>query len=165
MSKKSPANVVAARVEKVYAMRLGGAEFHDIVQFASAPEQAWGVSGRQVRNYIRQADQLMAERVEKRADLLLSRHLLQRRTLFARCVEAGDYSAALNVLKDEAALEGLYAPKKVALTDPSGTQPYAPTVTLTDADLAAAVAAVLGAAAAVGTRDVIPIGYGEGDAG
>ena len=35
---------VAKRVEEVFKLRLGGAEFADIVQYAAAPEQSWGVS-------------------------------------------------------------------------------------------------------------------------
>src|SRR5262249_53573668 len=42
------------------------------------------------------------------ADHLLSRHLLQRRRLFAHAMDVEDYRTALAVLKDEAALEGLY---------------------------------------------------------
>jgi hypothetical protein len=99
--------VVRQRVEEVYKLRLGGAEFSDIVQFASAPEQAWGVSERQLWNYVRAADRLVTERFDAKAGHLLNRHILQRRTLFAHCMSSGDYRTALAVLRDEAELEGL----------------------------------------------------------
>lgn len=148
MGKKSTMATVRERVERIYALRLGGAEFHDIRQFAAAPEQNWQVSDRQLFRYVAAADKLMKERFDAKAEHLLARHLLQRRTLFARAVEAGDYGNALRCLDSEARLEGLEPPKKIAPVTPDGSAAYAPTVTLSDADLAAAVAAVFAAVGA-----------------
>jgi hypothetical protein len=117
---------VLKRVEEVFRLRLGGAEFHDIYEHANAPQQAWNVSKSQVRRYIALADRLMRKRFDAKAPHLLALHLLQRRTLFARAVEAGDYGTALRVLQDEARLEGLYPPVKVAPTTPDGQDPWAP---------------------------------------
>jgi hypothetical protein len=116
---------VRQRVDEVLKLRLGGAEFHDIVQYASDPERSWQVSERQLWNYIAAADALCKERFDAKADHLLARHLLQRRALFAHAMAAGDYLTALAVLKDEAELEALYPPKKVAPTNPEGDQEYA----------------------------------------
>jgi hypothetical protein len=121
---KSSKAEVLKRVEEVFKLRLGGAEFQDIVQYASAPEQSWGVSERQLWNYIARADQLVKERFDARADHLLARHCLQRRPLYAHAVGAGDFGTALRVLQDEAKLEGLYPPVKVAPTTPDGSKPY-----------------------------------------
>ena len=134
---KSTKAEVRRRVEEVFKLRLGGANFADIVQYASAPEQAWGVSERQIWNYIRAADRLVRERFDARAGHLLARHLLQRRTLNAHALGAGDFRTALAVLQDEAHLEGLYPPQKIAPTDPTGTKEYA--AAFTDADRAAAL--------------------------
>jgi hypothetical protein len=122
---KSTRAEVRKRVEEVFKLRLGGANFADIVQYASAPEQAWGVSERQIWNYIKAADELIVERFDAKAPYLLNRHLLQRNQLYAHCMGAGDYRTALAVLKDEAELEGLYPPHKIAPTDPTGTKEYA----------------------------------------
>jgi hypothetical protein len=92
----------ARRVEEVFKLRLGGAEFADIRQFASAPEQGWNVSDRQLWRYIAAADQLVRERFDARAEHLLNRHLLQRRTLYVHAMGAGDFRTALAVLQDEA---------------------------------------------------------------
>jgi hypothetical protein len=116
MGKRSTRATVKARVEAVYKMRLGGAEWHDLREFADAPEQAWGVSDGQLRRYIRAADQLMTERIERRADVLLARHLLQRRQLYAHTMQAGDHATALRVLDSEARLERL---------EPTGKEPSA----------------------------------------
>jgi hypothetical protein len=136
---KSSKTEVLKRVEKVFELRLGGAEYADIVQYASAPEQSWGVSGRQIWNYIAAADKLIKQRFDAKAEHLLARHLLQRRTLYAHSMGARDFRTALAVLQDEAKLEGLYPPQKIAPTNPTGDQPYAP---LSDAERAAALAAL-----------------------
>jgi hypothetical protein len=131
---KSSKAEVLKRVEEVFKLRLGGAEFADIMQHAA--EQGWGVKDRQVWNYVAAADKLMTERFDAKADHLLNRHLLQRRQLFAHALGAGDFATALRVLQDEAKLEGLYPPTKVAPTNPEGDQPYA--AQLSDADRLAA---------------------------
>ncbi len=128
---------VLKRVEAVFKLRLGGAELHDLREFADAPEQQWNISDTQLRRYIAAADKLMKERFDSKADHLLARHLLQRRQLYAHAMGAGDYATALRVLQDEAKLEGLYPPTKVAPTTPEGDQPYA--LALSDADRLAAL--------------------------
>jgi hypothetical protein len=117
---KSSKVEVRKRVEEVFKLRLGGAEFADVVQYASAPEQNWGVSERQLWNYIAAADKLVKERFDARAEHLLHRHLLQRRTLYAHAMGAGDFRTALAVLQDEAKLEGLYPATKTELTGKDG---------------------------------------------
>jgi hypothetical protein len=144
---KSTRAEVLKRVEEVFKLRLGGAEFVDVLQYASAPEQNWQVSPRQIWNYIAAADRLVQERFDAKAEHLLARHMLQRRQLYAHAMGAGDFRTALAVLQDEAKLECLYPPTKIAPTNPQGDQPYAGT--LTDADRAAALQALyarLGAA-------------------
>jgi hypothetical protein len=121
---KSTQAVVKQRVEEVFKLRLGGAEFADILQYASAPEQNWQVSERQLWNYIAAADRLVKERFDARADHLLARHLLQRRQLYAHAMGAGDFGTALRILDSEAKLEGLFPPTKVAPTNPEGTDAY-----------------------------------------
>jgi hypothetical protein len=123
---KSTKAVVAQRVNEVLKLRLGGAEFLDIREYAAAPEQAWGVSDTQLWRYIREADALCREHFDAKAEHLLTRHLLQRRTLYAHAMGAGDFRTALAVLQDEAKLEGLYPPTKVAPTTPDGQQAWAP---------------------------------------
>src|SRR3954447_2601108 len=117
---KSTKAVVAQRVEEVFRLRLGGAELADIREYADAPERAWGVSESQLRRYVQAADDLCKERCDARAGHLLSRHLLQRRQLYAHAMSAGDYRTALAVLRDEADLEGLYPPQKRELSGPGG---------------------------------------------
>jgi hypothetical protein len=144
---KSSKAEVLKRVEEVFKLRLGGAEFADIREYAAAPEQAWGVSDTQLWRYIKAADRLVKDRFDAKADHLLARHLLQRRQLYAHAMGAGDFGTALRVLQDEAKLEGLYPPTKIAPTNPQGDQPYAP---LTDDERAAALAALYARVGAAG---------------
>jgi hypothetical protein len=122
---KSTKAEVTKRVEEVFKLRLGGAEFADIRDYARAPEQSWNISDSQLWRYIAAADKLIKERFDARAEHLLNRHLLQRRTLYAHAMGAGDFRTALAVLQDEAKLEGLYPATKIAPTTPDGTQQYA----------------------------------------
>jgi hypothetical protein len=118
---KATKAVVAQRVDAVLRIRIDGAQFHDIVQYAA--EQQWGVGERQLWNYVAAADALLVARQEKDRDKLFARHVAQRQALVARAVNAADYRTALAALKDEAELLGLYPPRKVAPTDPTGTKP------------------------------------------
>jgi hypothetical protein len=95
------------RVDEVLRIRLDGAQFHDVVQYAS--EKEWGVSPRQVGNYIRKADDLIAERQDKGRRRIIARHMARRESLYARSVNAADYRTALATLSDLAKLQGLYA--------------------------------------------------------
>ena len=112
------------RVEAVLRIRLDGAQFHDIRDYADAPEQGWKVSDSQLRRYVRESDKLLAERLERDRDKLFARHVAQRQALFGRAINAADYRTALAVAKDEGELQGLYPPKKTALTNPEGDKEY-----------------------------------------
>jgi hypothetical protein len=78
---------IAQRIEEILRIRIDGAEFHDVMQWAS--EKGWGVGERQLWNYMHQADDLLKERMEKDRDRLIARHISQRRNLYARALNAG----------------------------------------------------------------------------
>lgn len=104
---KADRATVAERVTEIHRIRLDGAAFHQCVEYAK--EKGWNVSERQVGRYIRQADDLNAERQDKGRKRILARHIAQRENLFARCINAADFRTALAVLTDLAKLKGLYA--------------------------------------------------------
>src|SRR4051812_17276131 len=127
---------VAARVEEVLHCRLNGAEFHDLRAYAA--EKGWDVSDRQLWRYVAESDALMERYFEADRGKLLRRHALQRRALYARAVQDGDYRTALAVARDEAELHGLYPGRKVQL---SGSKDEPLTLNMepmTDAERAAA---------------------------
>ncbi len=97
---------VAQRIEEVLQIRLDGAEFHDVLQYAS--EKQWNVGERQLWHYIKASDVRLVKRLEKDRGRLLARHIAQRRSLYARALNAADYRTCLAVAKDEAELQGLY---------------------------------------------------------
>jgi hypothetical protein len=137
-----------ARVEEILRIRLDGAEAWDLREYVrekvAANDPVWGdqpLSDATLYRYIARADALIAESCRSSSKKLLRRHLAQRRNLFAKAVSAGDYRTALAVAKDEAELQGLYPPKKVAPTNPQGTEPYAGSG-LTDAERRAALQAL-----------------------
>src|SRR5688500_12318067 len=103
---KSTKTEVAKRVDEVLRIRLDGAQFHDIVQYASV--NGWGVTERQLWTYIRKADDLLVERQDRGRRKVVARHLAQRQALYARALNAADHRTALAVLADEAKLRGLY---------------------------------------------------------
>ncbi len=139
MPSKATKAEIAQRVDEVLRARLDGAQFHDLLQYAS--EKGWNVGQRQLWNYVAASDRLLAARLEKDRDRLFARHVAMRMALFARCVNAGELAAALAVAKDEAALHGLYPPSKTALTNPLGDREYG--AGFTDDERAAIVRAVL----------------------
>jgi hypothetical protein len=97
---------LAERVQAVLRIRLDGAEFHDIAQYAL--EQKWNLGERQLWEYIAKADALLTARRNTDRDKLLAWHHAARLALYARAVSTGDYGTARKLLADEARLRGLY---------------------------------------------------------
>jgi hypothetical protein len=94
--------------DEVLRLRVAGAEFLDLREYAIAQE--WEVSDSQLWRYVAKSDERMQAAMEKSRPKLLARHLMQRRLLFAKALETGDWRGALAALKDEAELLGLYTP-------------------------------------------------------
>lgn len=108
--KKATNAVVLQRVEEVLAIRLDGAQLHDIRRYAS--ENGWGVSDRQLERYIEKADQLLVERRQRKWKRLTALHVARREALYARALQAADFRTALAVLQDMAKLQNLYMDEK-----------------------------------------------------
>jgi len=109
-----PTHEVEARVTAILAIRLQGAMFSDILQFAQ--ENGWGVSNRQVCRYIEQSDEAIAEQIETKREKIVNTHLAQRQYLYMKALQAGDFRAALAAKQDEAKLLGLYEPQQIKHT-------------------------------------------------
>lgn len=113
---------VARRIQEVFKLLVAGAEFSDIKEYANG--HGWNVTVRQLQRYIRQANKLFAKVVRKDHQQLLGRHIMQRRAMFARSIKANNLNTALRSLQDEAKLQGIYPPTKIASTTPDGQQSY-----------------------------------------
>lgn len=94
------------RIDAVLRIRLDGAQFHDVLQFAS--EKGWNLSERQLRNYMQAADNQLAQDQQTGRRRIIALHMGRREALYARAVNTGDYRTALAVLGDLAKLQGLY---------------------------------------------------------
>jgi hypothetical protein len=119
---KSDKSTVLRRVHDVLRLVVAGAEFTDIRQYAS--DKGWDVSERQIRRYLEAPYKRLAGATKRNRNQLLGRHLMQRRALYARSLKGNDLRTALQVLRDDAALEGLYPPTKIAPTTPDGQHAY-----------------------------------------
>lgn len=97
---------IAQRITEVLRIRLEGAQFHDIVQYAA--EKGWAVGDRQLLTYSQRADELLIEQQEKSRKKIFAWHLAKRAALFARAVNAADYRTALAILTDDAKLRRMY---------------------------------------------------------
>jgi hypothetical protein len=145
MSKPTKATV-RQRVEEVLRIRLDGAEFWDVREYArekcaekgSVWENPKCLSDGQLYRYIARADRLIAESCRSSRKRLTRRHLAQRRNLFSKSVNAGDLRTALAVLADEARLLGLYDPPPAP--KPRGDVPATPAAVV--AILAARLASI-----------------------
>jgi hypothetical protein len=122
MPNKSTQATVLRRVNEVLKLIVIGAEFEAIRQFADG--QGWQVSERQLRRYQESAYVQLAQTTQRNRKQLLGRHLMQRRALYAQALKDKDLRTALRVLRDEASLEGLYPPTKIAPTTPDGQEPF-----------------------------------------
>ena len=116
---KATKATVGRRVEEVLRIRLDGAEFWDVREYAREKEaeegSAWHLGERdkplsdgQLWRYIARADRMIAESCRAHRKKLLRRHLAQRRNLYAKAVSQGDIRAALACLDSEAKLTGLF---------------------------------------------------------
>jgi hypothetical protein len=117
---KSTKPTVTRRVEEVLQLRLRGAGFTEIRHYASQNDppsnRPWGVGDRQLRRYISQSDELIADTTERNRTRMFDLHLARRRYLYGVAVQAGDVRGAMAVLQDEAKLLGLYPPEQFGIT-------------------------------------------------
>jgi hypothetical protein len=111
-------NVVEQRSNELLELRLGGAEMPQLKQYAE--RQGWGVTSRTLYRYVKIGDKLLAKTLEHDRELLVNKHVAQRRRRYQKAMDAGDLSTALRILQDEAELLSLYPEKRGRLTIPEG---------------------------------------------
>jgi hypothetical protein len=116
---KATKATVLRRVEEVLRIRLEGAAFWDVREYAREQEakegSAWHVaeggkplSDGQLWRYIARADRMILESARASGRKALRRHLARREYLYAKANRQGDVKAALAVLRDMAELQDLY---------------------------------------------------------
>jgi hypothetical protein len=112
------------RVVEVMDLLVAGVESKEIIQHAA--KNGWNVRDRQIRNYVASAYKDLSGVLDRDVAELRGRHLAQRRHLYRQAMKttSPDLRAALQILKDEAELLGLYPPTKIAPTNPEGTRGF-----------------------------------------
>ena len=124
---------IARRVEEVLLVRLQGGAIWNLREYVREkereegsawflPEGARPLSDSQLWRYMAKAEKLAAENYRASAKRLLRTHLVRREHLYGMAVLQGDVRAALAVLADAAALEGLYPAAKRELTSISASR-------------------------------------------
>jgi hypothetical protein len=123
--------IVRRRLEQLLRIRLRGAQFADVRQFADEADPETGrpwltkegkpISDRQLKRYCQQSDQLLDKHLEKNFQMLFNRHRGRCQELYALALESGDIRGALAVAQEEARLLNLY-PKEPTGRDVNNTQ-------------------------------------------
>lgn len=118
--------VSAARTAEMEIAILSGLSISDTLRIFT---EKWGIEERQVWNYYNRATKNLKAEAENHRENAFAEQVMLRRQLRSELfnrrsaegtLEHKDYDLLLKVLQDESKLLGLYAPQKVAFTDPTG---------------------------------------------
>jgi hypothetical protein len=105
------------RVETILRLRLDGGQLHDLRVYANDPSKEavearggppWGVTDDELAKLINRADDLLIARTEREGKRAVALQLARRDSLYLRAINAGDYAVGLSILRDQAALLGMY---------------------------------------------------------
>lgn len=101
MAKKSTKDEIQNRVNVVYGLLLRAHSHHQIVQYGS---ETWGVSERQVRDYLAEARKLMALDSEIERPQWLEAAVARLQDYEREARAKGNLSVAIKALEDQAKL-------------------------------------------------------------
>jgi hypothetical protein len=118
---------VEQRINELVKIRLQGAAFWDVREYVSeketedgspwkVPEGGKPLSERQIRNYVRRADEIICRSGREKRSKAIYRHMAQRRDLYGRAVVAGDIRTALACADSEAKLRKLFPADRLKVT-------------------------------------------------
>ncbi|RDB99542.1 hypothetical protein C1866_01310 [Eggerthella lenta] len=123
MGKKSTAAAVELRTAKVAELLIDGWSRARICEYAL--KMRWGVSDGQVDRYIAAARERIKAGCSKDTEAKCALAETRLEALYGKAVEAGDLRLALNVVKEQRALQGLNEASGVAAPDRNARQFYA----------------------------------------
>lgn len=112
---------IERRVTTIFKLMLKGFGRGDILQYIAEndeknPAQAWGVSDRQIENYIATANARFKEYADAQRSGMLEKAVLRLEFVYMQCIKVQDYSKAIAALRELNLLLGLHAPTKVDST-------------------------------------------------
>lgn len=108
------------RINAVASMILQGVSRDKIIKHAK--DEQWGVSARTIDRYIAVARDEFQKVAEVNLKFELGRALLRLDDLYARSIATQDYKNALAIIKERAALVGLYSVNVNAASDDNSKQ-------------------------------------------
>lgn len=103
-TKKSTKGKIAERVAEIIPMILEAKRRTDIIRFGS---EKWGITERQVENYITKANNFLKERAEKDMDLNYSKAVHRYEELYRKSLEKKDLKTCVTINEKLAHLQGL----------------------------------------------------------
>lgn len=110
---------IEVRVTEIFKLLMAGAQRHDIRRYV-AEKTKWEVPERTLDRYVARATACLRTHAAAVRDEELGLAILQLKDLYGRTYRIQDYKTSLAARKELSELLGLYAPKRVALTDPEG---------------------------------------------
>jgi hypothetical protein len=113
MAKRATRAQKLKRIRAVYQMLLCDTCRPDILSYCN---KEWEIKTKMADNYIAAANELIVEEAARLRENILDKHLMQRAMLRHEAIKEGDKRLALDLLRDEAQLIGLYAPKAKVVT-------------------------------------------------
>jgi hypothetical protein len=117
MAKKTTKAQRVRRVRIIYELLLTDTPRADIVQYCY---QTWGVSPKTADNYVKAANELIAQEAARMRENALEKHLAQRALIRNKALKGGDQRLAFDVLRDETKLLDLYPSAKHEVTGAEG---------------------------------------------
>ena len=109
--RKVPKAIRDQRVDIILQLRLAGAKFQDIRDYAQTPDhdtgRPWHLSDRGLRRYMDRADKLVEQYRDSNRERLLDYHVAATRALRFEATKQGHLETALATLKHEGRLQGL----------------------------------------------------------
>lgn len=104
---------IELRVTTVYGLIVAGCTRAEIVRY-STEKTTWGVSPRQIDDYIAQATVQLGEASKTTRSVELGKALSRLNDLYAKSLRIQDYKACLSMQKEISTLLALHAPAAVA---------------------------------------------------
>jgi hypothetical protein len=111
MPKQTKANDAEkeARVNKVYELLVNGFTRYQILQYVTTKTE-WKIEARQVDNYIKAANALIANEAEYHRAREIGRAISRLNDLYQKCLKVQDYQRALAAQRELNTLLSLYEP-------------------------------------------------------
>lgn len=118
MAKKATDLEINSRVAKVYSLLLNGQKRRGILHYASKNE--WGVSDRQVDEYIRRASLILMDQAKENLDYARAMSLNRHDDLYFRSMSINDFKTSLAIQKSRDEISGVRQTGKMEVTGKNG---------------------------------------------